>query len=258
MKKNFTYKFLISIILTLTYCYNANAETFVSLSPALTETMYILGAQDSLKAVSTACTYPNEAKNKEKVGNNFFINNEKILELKPNYILALDSSEFALNKFKKFGIKPICFKYNDIESIHQNILSIGKITNKEKEAKNLISYSQKRIALANQNKNKKILYLVQTSPMITIGKKSFITDIIAKSGNTSISANINSYYPTVSEEYIIKQKPDIIVLGLYSDDTRIKKLFPNTKIIFMTQEENDIINRPGPRIHEAVEYFSSF
>ena len=37
----------------------------------------------------------------------------------------------------------------------------------------------------------------------------------------------------------------------------LKKLFPNAKIHFLTPEENDIINRPGPRIYKSVEFFAN-
>ena len=39
-------------------------------------------------------------------------------------------------------------------------------------------------------------------------------------------------------------------------DERIKKLFPDAKIIFINEEQNDIINRPGPRVYKSVEFFS--
>ena len=254
------YKLLISFIFLLFCFFNfeAKAETYVSISPAMTEIMYAIGAQDKLLAVSTTCEYPNAAMDKEKVGNNFFINEEKILKLRPDYILALDSSEFMLNKFKRFGIKPLCFKYPDIESVYQNILTLGKLASKEKQAQKVVHFSKRRIAAAkNGNKvQRKILYLVDTNPIITIGKKSFIADVIEKSGNISITSGLNSYYPVILEEYAVKQKPDIVVISFYSDDKRIKKLFPNTKIIRISKEENDIINRPGPRIYKAVEFFA--
>ena len=258
MKKNFIYKFLISFIFSsFTFASVCLSEpTFVSLSPALTETMFAINAQNMLKGVSTACTYPEEAKTIDKIGDNFFINQEKILSIKPDYILALDSSTFAVNKYKRFGIKPICFQNQDIESILNNILDIGKMTGKNKEAHEVVEFAKKKIVLANKNRNKKILYLVQTTPMISIGKKSFISDIIDKSGNISVTKDLNSFYPIISEEYAIAQKPDIIVLSFFSSDERIKKLFPNAKIIFINNEQNDIINRPGPRIYKSVEFFS--
>jgi len=258
MKKNFIFKFLISIFFIFIVsikCYSSQA-TFVSLSPALTEIMFAIGAQDMLKGVSTACTYPKEAQKKEKIGDNFFVNEEKILTIKPNYILAFDSSSFALNKYKRFGIKPLCLQNQDINDVYNNILTLGKLTGKLENANKVVSYTKMRIAKANTHHNKKILYLIQTTPLISIGKKSFITDIIEKSGNVSVTKNLNTFYPAISEEYAISQQPDIIVLSFYSNDKRIKKLFPNAKIVFMTSENNDIINRPSNRVYKSVEFFA--
>ena len=92
--------------------------------------------------------------------------------------------------------------------------------------------------------------------MITVGKKSFITDIIEKSGNYSVTAGLNSFYPVILEEYAIKLKPDVVVLGAYTDENEARRYFPKTKIVKMTTDENDIINRPGPRVYKSVEFFS--
>lgn len=282
---NFTYKSLISTILAVLIFLFAGVifldrrvsnealqddivkkenapKTFVSISPAMTEIMYAIGAENSLLAVSNYCSYPRRAKEKEKIGSNYSLNEEKILKLKPDYILALDISEALVNKFRRLKIEPLCFKYPDIESIHKNILTIGKLTGHIKEAQSIVQYSKKRIARANKSAlkggahGKKVLYIVQTGPMITVGKKSFITDIIEKSGNHSITAELNSYYPVILEEYAIKLKPDVVVLGAFTDENEAKRYFPNTKIVKMSLEENDIINRPGPRVYKSVEFFS--
>ena len=259
MKKNFMYRFLISVFcLFFGACVFAtnSKPVFVSLSPALTEIMYAIDAQDLLVGVSTACNYPKEALKKEKIGNTYFINTEKILKIKPTYILALDSSDFALNKFKKLGITPLCLKYPNIESIYKNILTLGELTGKQENAQKVINYSKQRIAEIKTDKPKKILYLVQTKPMITVGNKSFLSDVMDKSGNISLTRNINAYYPTVSEEFCIKQKPDVIVVSPFGDLKRVKQLFPNTKIVMLTKEQNDIINRPASRIYKSVEFFA--
>jgi len=257
MKKNFIFKFLISFILILffTNIVRAKEPVFVSLSPALTEIMYELNAQNMLKGVSTACNYPVEVKNKEKIGDTFFINEEKILTIKPDYILAMDSSGFALNKFKKFNIKILCFQNQTVKAILNNIIEIGRLTNRNNEAIFLVNNINKKIAPANYNHKHRILYLVQTNPMISIGKKSFITDVIRLSGNTSVTAQIDGFYPAISEEYLIRQNPDVIVLSYFANDRKIKKLFPNSKIVYMNKDDNDIINRPGPRIYKSVEFF---
>ena len=258
MKTNFIFRLLISFVILLNSPVIAKDYTFVSLSPALTEVMYAIGAQDSLKAVSTTCSYPADVKEKDVIGDTIFINEEKILSIKPDYILAPDSSGFATEKFSRMGITPLSFKNPDIKSIEENILSLGKLTGKTQNAQALVNNIENEIKKANLHHNKKILYLIQTNPMISIGNKSFITDIIEKSGNTSITKNLNYYYPVISEEFGISMHPDIIILSYWTDENRIKKLFPFAKIIFMTEEEKDIVNRPGPRIYESVKFFAQF
>ena len=168
----------------------------------------------------------------------------------------MDSSEFMLNKYKRFDIKPLCFQNQNIKNILNNILEIGILTNRNENAKKLVNDINKKIVNANLHHNKRILYLVQTSPMISVGKKSFITDVIEKSGNESVTKDIESFYPTISEEYAINKAPDVVVVSSFSNDKRVKKLFPNSKIVVMTPEENDIVNRPGARIYKSVEFFA--
>ena len=84
-----------------------------------------------------------------------------------------------------------------------------------------------------------------------------MSDIIRKSGQISVTDNLNEFYPTVSQEYILKTNLDIIIVSYISDEQLLKKLFPKTKIIYLSPEENDIINRPSTRINYAVKYFAN-
>lgn len=236
----------------------SKAPTFVSISPAMTEIMYEIKAEDLLYAVSSYCDYPSAVKEKEKIGSGYFINIERVLTLKPRYILALDSSEFVLHKFKRFGIEPLCFKYPNIEAVYSIILRLGEITGKKEEAKIASAKLEGRVRAAKKGKGKRILYLVQTQPLITIGKKSFITDIIEKSGNYSVTSELDIAYPSISLEYAIAQNPDVIVLGPFGDDgSSIKKFFKGAEITCTSAEINSIISRPGPRVYKAVEYFAA-
>ena len=90
-----------------------------------------------------------------------------------------------------------------------------------------------------------------------IKKKSFITSVIEASGNHSVTGNLDTFYPVISLEYVINQKPDIVLVDCNcSDDLYIKKIFPDAKIVKMTKEQADIINRPSVRVHKSVEFFA--
>ncbi len=256
------YKLWIKVFVFILFFLPVQAKelTFVSTSPSLTEIMYAIGAQDNLKAVSTQCSFPEEAKNKPVIGDTYFINEEMLLKIKPDYFLATDSAEFMINKYKRFGIKPLALKYPNIDAIYENILLLGKLTGKEKNAQMVVTEIKSKVEAAREsNKSpKKILYVVSMQPFMTIGGKSFITDIIEKSGNHSVTANLDTFYPAVSLEYAINQKPDIIVLDYYCfSDGKIEKLFPNSKIVTMTKSDSDIIDRPANRIYKSVEFFAN-
>lgn len=257
MTKTFISKFLISLfifILSSTFVL-ANEAKFVSISPALTEIMYAIGAENQLLGVSTSCNYPARVKHKEVVGDAYFINKEKILKIRPNYILAVSKSQTSA-VFSKIGIASIYFDMNSIGSIYKAIRQLGVLTGKQNNAELLIKNISSDISKAKPKKQKRILYLVQVYPAVTIGKKSFLSDVINHAGQISVTDDINQYYPPVADEYLLKTKPDVIVVIYKTDVTKLKKLFPNTPIRYLSPSEADYVNRPGARVNQAVKFFA--
>ncbi len=234
----------------------AKESTYVSVSPSITEIIYSIGAQDSLIGVSSRCNYPREAKSKPIIGDSYFLNKERIIKLHPDYIFTVEATEGTFNEFKYTDVKPLYFKMNSVEDIYSNIKFIGQMTSKEKQAEQLIKNIKAQISLNKTKNPKKILYIIQTNPMITVGSDSFITDVIKKSGHNSVTQSVKGYYPSISVEYAIKSNPDYIVV-CFDDDKKLKKLFPKSKIILLTNEQKDVINRPSPRVYQSVKFFSS-
>ena len=247
------FKFLISLSLLLLPCY---ASSYVSISPVLTEIIYSLSAQDNLLGISSVCNYPEETKKKPIIGDTYFINMEKIIKLKPDYIFSMESNKPMLAPIYQTKTKPIYFEFKSIEDIYLGIEKIAKLTSKENEAKKLINDIKNKIEKNRTKKPKKILYIVQFNPLITIGNKSYINDVIKKSGHINVTSDINFSYPNITLEYTLKSNPDVVILCYNDGIDKIKKLFPKAKIIQLTKEEQDIINRPGPRVFEAIKLFS--
>lgn len=257
------YRLLISIffiILALFMPVNANEPSFVSTSPSLTEIMYAINAQSMLKAVSSQCNYPEEAKLKPVIGDTYFLNEEMLVKIKPAYFLAPYSSDFKINKYKRLGIKPLCFKFESIDDIYKAIEELGKLTNKKQNANAVIKDMKLKIESAKKSnlKPKNILYIVSMEPFMTIGGESFISDVIEKSGNHSVTSDLKTAYPAISVEYAIKQNPDIVIINYYTfHQEEIKKLFPQAKIIELTKSQCDVIERTSDRIYKSVEFFAN-
>jgi len=247
------FKFLISLSLLLLPCY---ASSYVSISPVLTEIIYALSAQDNLFGISSVCNYPEETKEKPIIGDTYFINMEKIIKLKPDYIFSMESNKPMLAPIYQTKTKPIYFEFKNIEGIYKGIEKIAKLTSKENEFKEAINDIKNKIEKNKTKKPKKILYIVQFNPLITIGNKSYIDDVIEKSGHINVTSDINFSYPNITLEYVLKSNPDVVILCYNDGIDKIKKLFPKAKIIQLNKEQQDIINRPSPRVWQAIEIFS--
>lgn len=256
MKKAFIFKLLISFLFVQPVF--AAEPTFVSLLPSISEIVYALNLEKSLVGVSSACNFPSEVKNKPRVGSVYAINKEKILQLRPTYVFALKQTEPFLGGLNNLGLKFVYFDFKNIADIHFAIETIGKLAGVDDRALELnkkIELDTKIIFKKNQTK---ILYVVQARPLITIGRDAFLSDVIEKSGNVSATKNLNGQYPSISLEYALKLKPDLIILGPYSNEKDLKFIFPKTKFVKLANSENDLINRPSPRVGEAVRFFSKF
>ena len=232
------------------------ASTYVSLSPVPTEIIYALGADDNLLGVSTTCNYPEQTKEKQIIGDTYYVNLEIMAKLKPDYLFSMSSAKPMLGQLALMNTKPVYFEFTKIAEIYDAINKIAELTGTEENAPKLISDIKNKVAQYKTNEPKKILYIVQTNPLITIGNKSFITDIIEKSGHTSVTSDIEHYYPNITLEYALKSNPDVIIVCFPDDMSKIKRIFSNTPILYLTQDEQDIINRSGPRVYEAVKLFS--
>ena len=255
MKKISIFKYLISFLILLSGV-TSFAATYVSLSPVPTEIIYALGGEDNLLGISSTCNYPEQTKEKQIIGDTYFVNMELMAKLKPNYLFSMTSAKPMLGQLSLLNTKPVYFEFTKIEEIYDAIDQIAELIDKEENAPKLIADIKKKVEQYKTNAPKKILYIVQTNPLITIGNKSFITDIIEKAGHTSVTSDIEHYYPNITLEYALKSNPDVIIVCFPDDMSKIKKIFPNTPILYLTQQEQDIINRSGPRVYEAIKLFS--
>ncbi len=230
--------------------------TYVSLSPVPTEIIYALGAQDKLLGVSTTCNYPEEVKDKPKIGDTYFVNMELLLKLQPDYLFAMNSAKALLGELKLTKTRPVYFEFSSVNEIYQGIREIAQLIEKQDEGEVLIQDIKTKI-VQNKTKNpKKILYIVQTEPIITVGNKSFINDVIKQSGHISVTSGLNYYYPIINADFAMKTEPDVIIIAYPDKVDFIKSLFPDTTIYYLRKEQQDIINRSGPRVYEAVKLFA--
>lgn len=261
----------------------------VCLNPAGFEILCEIGSEDLVVAKNEYCNYP--AKNEIPVAGGFdgkSINIEKILAFKPDFVYgAKGMHDFLKSAAKNFNFELFLSDAVSIDAILDEIIFIGKKTGKvaqsEKlasEMKNFIENAKAKIAASisdsisasvsassekNAGNKKTVYWETWNSPCMSIGNKTFISEIIEIAGGRNIFAEINAAYPIVSEESILAKNPSVIILQSGTPETaeKIKQrpLWENIDAVKNNRiyvADSDIFTRSGPRIIEAIKILSGW
>jgi iron complex transport system substrate-binding protein len=188
----------------------------ISLGPTITEKLYLLGVQDRLVGVTTYCERPPEALAKEKVGNVTQVNREKIIELKPDLVVATSLTERrAVLGLKRLGIRVIVFNEpGSYAEMNRQFLELGGIVGRERRAEEIVRAADHRVNVIKKRveglPRPKVFIQLGAKPLFAATKDSFVNDFIELAGGTNIAREAKTGF--YSREEVLRQDPDIIVI----------------------------------------------
>ena len=191
-------------------------QRVVSLSPAVTEIIYALGAGDLLVGRTDFCTYPPEAMNIPSIGGISNLNIEKILSLNPDLVISGSMvGKKVTDQMDAMGTPMVCvIEKPHFEALYDNILTIGKLVGKEHEADSLNTLLHDRASQLNtEHSTLNTCYYVVgfgAGGNFTAGGNTFINDIIRMAGGRNIAEDIDGW--SYSLEALVKEDPDYIIV----------------------------------------------
>ena len=118
----------------------------ISTSPAITETLFELGLQDRVIAVSDFCQYPEEACKLRSIGGMLNPNMETVVSLTPDLIIHQPGNQSLSNNAKNLGIKTLEVHMENLSEIFKSIKKLGTALNCQEQAKKLILHLTTGIA----------------------------------------------------------------------------------------------------------------
>jgi iron complex transport system substrate-binding protein len=237
-------------------------ERAVSLAPNLTENIFAVGAGSKLVGVTTFCNYPEEAKAIQKIGDTMNPNMETIIALKPQIVFVSTASQIEnfTKQLESNNIAVFVTNPKNLDGVLKNLRELGDIFGTERQTTELLNNLQLRIIEIDETvKNKpKVKTFVQISkePLFTIGKDSFLTEIIERAGGVSVTKDVATAYPKLSKETALASNPDAIILSESEDNLEPNDVFKNSKAVKngkVFKVNADLLSRPGPRIVDALE-----
>jgi iron complex transport system substrate-binding protein len=246
-------------------------QRIISLGPAVTETLYAIGAGSRLVAVTEVDSYPPECKRLPKVGGFApeTISSEKILELKPDLVLAAGRfQEPIVTHIAHFGIPVVAIDPTTLDEVQESILLVGRVTGQNEEAQTLVDDFHRRLdAVAQRGQTipekarPRVLYILWDNPLMSAGPNTFIGQMIELAGGHNLMADSSQHYPHISDEVIIGRDPELLLVPDHGSASIPERVVNRPGWNRMTAVRNkkigvlpeDLVNRPGPRLIEGLE-----
>jgi ABC-type Fe3+-hydroxamate transport system substrate-binding protein len=250
----------------------AEPQRIVSLGPANTEILYALGLGDKIVGVTDYCNYPEEALAVEKVGGYSSVNIEKVLQAKPDLVVAAyGNTAEVIDHLENMGITVIALNPTSIGDVKNNVRLVGEATWTDAEATAVVNDMQSRIdavkeAVACANTTPSVVHMVWNDPIWVSGSGSFQDEMFAMAGAANAFSSVKGWEIVGMEEFIVTD-PDIIIansgsgMGGGNYDILYRYIMEESRFQGLSAvKENrvylvdsDIIDRGGPRIVEALE-----
>ncbi len=240
----------------------------VSLAPSLTESIYALGMEDLLVGDTDYCDYPADAMNKHKVGGAINPSLEEIAALNPDLVLVIKSLNRpeTVNQLGRLGIAAYAADPHTIDEIRSSVRRLAAVLGNPAAGQTLdASLLQQETALRKKLQNvsaKRVLFIVWTDPLISIGKHTFIADALEHAGAISVVESSQDW-PQMSLEEMVRLQPEFLVFAsghseAVSRDMEALAKRPGWNELEAVKHRkfaviSDAVNRPAPRLFSAVE-----
>jgi iron complex transport system substrate-binding protein len=237
----------------------------ISIAPSITETIFALGGGDKLIGRTEFCNYPDGVKDIESIGSLQEPSIEKIIDLKPDLIIASTHfKEETLKKLEELDVKVVVFYGEEsFDGVYEVIEKVGQALNKNNEAYSLVSNMKDRVSnvvdRVKDLEKKEVYYVVGFGEYgdYTAGSDTFIGNMIEMAGGKNAAADIKGW--KYSLESLVEKDPDILICSIY-DDTKEKLVRANGyKELTAVKEgevyeiDKNLLELQGPRLVDGLE-----
>jgi len=241
-------------------------DRIVSLAPNLTEIVYAIGAGDRLVGDTEYCDYPAEAKKVAKIGDTMRPSVERIIALKPHVVLVSTASQLEAftKQLDQQHIAVYVTNPQSLDDVFRSIQTLGDLFGEHDRAAKLVADLRKRAdaveAATKQVKPVRVFYQLSGEPLYTIGRESYLTDLVRRAGGVSATADVPGAFPRFSDEAALAARPEAIILptggSMGNANATVASPLKNSPAVLnnrIYKINDDHLSRPGPRLVEGLE-----
>ena len=202
------------------------ARRIVTLAPHLAEIAFAAGAGDRLVGVARHSDFPPAALRIPRIGDAASVDLERILELRPDLILAWRSGNPARDvaRLEELGQRLFVTEPRTLSDIPRLLRVVGALAGSEAAAQREARAFEDGLAqLREEHAGRapvRVFYEIWHRPLLTVNGGHMISDVIQLCGGTNVFATVPVLTPAVTLEAVLHARPEAILGGSSSATPR--------------------------------------
>ncbi|HJU75054.1 MAG TPA: helical backbone metal receptor [Gemmatimonadaceae bacterium] len=237
-------------------------QRIVSLNPTTTELLFALGAGHRLVGRSRWDVFPDSAIQVPDVGDGLRPNVEQVLSVNPDLVILYESIEnvTAVDRLRAAGVQTLVLRVDLLQDLRRAFDTLGILlgdTARARLVRDTVFASLDRVRTATRGLDRPtVFWHVWHSPIITIGSRSYLTELVDIAGGRNIYADLNVPSAPVALEDVVRRDPDFVLAGPTTADRirsaaqwrSVRAVRDGRIAVFDTM----LVGRPSVRVGEAA------
>ena len=151
-----------------------------------------------------------------------------------------------------------------VEDVMRLVTALGELTGHRDGAAAVTGDLERRMKMVEERvagrRRPRTLYVLWPDPLIVPGRDALVSELIARAGGESVTADQGAGYPRMSLEAAVARAPEVIILASHGGGTpvgrdkweRLESL-PAVKSKRLYTADGSVMHRYGPRVVEGIE-----
>lgn len=240
----------------------APATRIASLIPATTEWLFALGAGDRVVGRTAWCDFPAEAASVANLGAGLQPNLEAIAAVRPDLVLLYHSpsNQAAAQRLREMGLAVLMLRTDGLGDLDRLLELLGRAVARPAAADSLrarIAADLAAVSVPPGPAAPTIFLLAWDQPPMTLGRGSFLSEVVERAGGRNLFADLEAPSATVSLEAVVARDPDFLLVTS-ADSLPAVAQRPEWQAVDAVRQRRFVrvhgseFNRPGPRTPAAV------
>ena len=240
------------------------ARRIVSLNPVTTELLFALGAGARVVGRTHWDLHPEGARAVADLGDGMQPNVEAVLGVRPDLVVlyASDGNRAAARALHRAGVATLAIRTDHLADFQRAARLVARAVGDSAAGERLADSVERSLAVVRarprSTKPPTVFWFIWESPLFTIGRGSYLTELVETAGARNVFDDLAAPSPQVSLEQVVRRNPDYVLAGP-QNAMRIRRS-PAWRAVSAVRAgrilvvDTTLVGRPGVRLGEAARH----